>query len=105
MGGVGRLLTTESEMLTLLHSESFPIARYADALGRESISSRSVRTLDNLADAALKVLLVDPAILNSNGGLKLDGRTAVVGVGVEQPRWLTDENIYLHLPQDPSSPV
>ena len=34
--------------LTLLHSESFAIAPYADALRAESISARSVPSLDHV---------------------------------------------------------
>ncbi|HVR41354.1 MAG TPA: HD domain-containing phosphohydrolase [Thermoanaerobaculia bacterium] len=67
----------------------------------------SLETVLSADTSDLRVLLVDPAILNRNGStsLALDGRTAVVSVGIDQPRWLTDDNIYLHLPQDPSSPV
>jgi HD-GYP domain-containing protein (c-di-GMP phosphodiesterase class II) len=98
------------QTLTLLHSEVFPIGRYAEALTRESISSHRLGGLDQLLTAeagSLRVVLVDPAILNGNGTtLTLDKRTAVVGVGLdEQPSWLTDDNVYLHLPQDPSPSV
>jgi len=95
--------------LTLLHSDSFPIGRYAEALTRESIDSRRLGSLDQLriADPALRVVLVDPAILD--GGretLTLDTRTAVVGVGLdEQPHWLAQESIYLHVPKDPAAAV
>jgi HD-GYP domain-containing protein (c-di-GMP phosphodiesterase class II) len=96
------------QTLTLLHSESFPIGRYADALLRESIASRGLQSLDQLltADAAsLRVVVVDPGILNGHA-LTLDSRTAIVGVGLEeQPKWLTNDNVYLHLPTDPSPAV
>src|SRR6187399_1258276 len=96
------------QTLTLLHSPTFPIARYADALTREAISSASVERLDSIlaTDASsLRVLLVDPAILDGKS-LVVDARTAVVGIGLdEQPEWLTDDSIYLHLPESPSSPV
>ena len=96
------------QTLTLLHSESFPIGRYAEALMRESIASSGLRSLGQLltADpASLRVVLVDPGILNGHP-LQLDSRTAIVGVGLaEQPRWLTDDNVYLDLPHDPSPAV
>ncbi|HEX6160613.1 MAG TPA: HD domain-containing phosphohydrolase, partial [Thermoanaerobaculia bacterium] len=96
------------QTLTLLHSESFPIGRYADALTRESIAASGLQSLAQLltADpASLRVVLVDPGILNGNH-LQIDSRTAIVGVGLdEQPKWLTDDNVYLHLPQDPSPAV
>jgi HD-GYP domain-containing protein (c-di-GMP phosphodiesterase class II) len=95
-------------MLTLLHSESFPIARYADALTHESIAPASLGSLTQLitADpASLRVVLVDPAILHANE-LELDARTAIVGIGLsEPPAWLTDDNIYFPLPVDPDPSV
>jgi len=96
------------QTLTLLHSESFPIDRYAEALKRESIASRSVANLDSVdRDASsLRVVLVDRAILRGNSSRAVDSRIAVVGIGLEEaPKWLTDENIYLHLPENPSTAV
>ena len=98
------------QMLTLLHSESFPIGRYADGLTRESIASSSLVSLDQLRagdPSSLRVVLVDPAILNGgHAGLKLDARTAIVGVGLdEQPRWLADDSVYLHLSENPPPSV
>ena len=95
------------QTLTLLHSESFPIGLYADVLTRESISSSRLDSLDQLlvGDASsLRVVLVDQGITNGRKTiLPLDKRTAVVGVGLaEQPRWLGDDSIYLHLPENPS---
>ena len=95
------------QALTLIHSESFPIGRYADAFGKESIAPRSLHSLDALPSggSALRVVLLDSQI-SGNGGAPaaLDSRTAVVGIGLaEQPRWLTDENVYLHLPANPST--
>ncbi|PYQ53968.1 MAG: HD family phosphohydrolase [Acidobacteria bacterium] len=94
------------QMLTLIHSKSFPIARYAEALERESISPRLMETLDHLpSDAhALRVVLVDPAISGNGRAADIsDRRTAIVGVGLrEEPRWLTDETVYFDLPEDPS---
>jgi GAF domain-containing protein len=98
------------QTLTLLHSQSFPIGLYADVLTRESISSSRLDSLDQLliGDASsLRVVLVDPGITNGRRSiLPLDKRTAVVGVGLsEQPRWLADDSIYLHLPENPSTGV
>ena len=97
-------------MLTLLHSESFPIGRYAEGLTRESIAPSRLDSLDQLLTAdgsGLRVVLVDRGILNGRRtALRLDPRTAVVGVGLdEQPQWLADDSVYLHLPQDPSTPA
>ncbi|HEX6084956.1 MAG TPA: HD domain-containing phosphohydrolase [Thermoanaerobaculia bacterium] len=98
------------QMLTLLHSESFPIARYAEGLTRESIAPSRLDSLDQLLTAdgsGLRVVLVDRGIQNGRRkALRLDPRTAVVGVGLdEQPQWLADDSVYLHLPPDPSSPA
>lgn len=93
------------QTLTLIHSIDFPIGRYEDALLRESIKPHSLDSLDHLsADAAsLRVVLVDPAIGGNGGPSTLDARTAIVGIGLpEQPRWLNDDSIYFHLPQNPS---
>ena len=97
------------QTLTLIHSDAFPIARYADALGREEIAPRQVSTLANLAadGNSLRVLLVDSSI-GSNGHApgSIDGRTAVVGIGLsEQPKWLSEDSVYFDLPENPSSPV
>lgn len=98
------------QTLTLLHSESFPISRYHDVLTSESIAASSLNDLDQLhvADASgLRVVLVDPGIIEGRvTTLKLDSRTAMVGVGLaEQPGWLTEDSIYLHLPQNPETGV
>ena len=95
-------------MLTLLHSETFPIGRYADELTRESIEPSRLDDLDELLvndGGALRVVLVDPAITNGRRGvLHLDARTVVVGVGLtEQPKWLVDDGVYLNLPENPST--
>ena len=95
------------QTLTLLHSEGFPIGRYAEALTRESIAPRSLTNLQQLStsDGALRVLLVDRD-LGAPNLVRVDARTAVVGVGLaEQPRWLTDDSVYVQLPDSPSTPV
>lgn len=92
--------------LTLLHSETFPIGRYADALVRESIAPRTVTSLDNLGPDgnSLRVVLIDPQILQGRPGIDVGARTAVVGIGLdEQPKWLSEENVYVHLPASPST--
>src|SRR5688572_2514412 len=91
------------QTLTLLHSETFPISRYADALSREAISSRKLESLDQLLvsdTGSLRVALIDPGIVNGRHAvIHLDPRTAVVGVGIEgNPNWLADDSVYLHLP-------
>jgi len=74
--------------LTLLHSQTFPIGRYSDAFHAASISPRPVESLDRLGvDGSLRVVLVDPGILNGRS-FAPDARTAVVGIGLaEQPSW------------------
>jgi HD-GYP domain-containing protein (c-di-GMP phosphodiesterase class II) len=91
--------------LTLLHSDTFPIGLYAEALLRESITPRVVGTPSDATDTdALRVLLVDRD--KGSSTLPIDNRTAIVGIGlIEQPRWLTDESVYLHIPESPSAPV
>lgn len=98
------------QTLTLLHSDVFPIGRYAAELTRESIRASRLGDLDQLliVDAnALRVVLVDPAIVDgSRPAMHLDARTAVVGIGLdEQPKWLADDSVYVHLPQDPATSV
>jgi HD-GYP domain-containing protein (c-di-GMP phosphodiesterase class II) len=93
------------QTLTLIHSKSFPIARYADALQRESICPRLLETLEQLPTDVndLRVVLVDPAISNGQTAEITDRRTAIVGVGLaEEPQWLTDDTVYFDLPEDPS---
>ncbi|MDP9360759.1 MAG: GAF domain-containing protein [Acidobacteriota bacterium] len=92
------------QTLTLIHSESFPIGRYADALRRESIAPFPLTSLDQLTpDAgALRVILLDPAINNGRPS-SLDGRTAIVGIGLdEEPKWLAADSIYIDLPENPA---
>jgi HD-GYP domain-containing protein (c-di-GMP phosphodiesterase class II) len=91
------------QTLTLVHSESFPIGRYAEALRQESILSLPVTSLDELRTDAgsLRVILLDPAINNGRPS-SFDGRMAIVGVGLdEEPKWLDAGTIYVDLPKDP----
>src|SRR5688572_23306063 len=95
------------QTLTLLHSDTFPIGQYTEALLRESISPKVVGSaqLQPGDKNALRVLLVDRAN-TANATSVVDHRTAIVGVGLdEQPRWLSDDNVYLQLPENPSTPV
>ncbi|HEV7920805.1 MAG TPA: GAF domain-containing protein, partial [Thermoanaerobaculia bacterium] len=93
------------QTLTLIHPEWFPIGRYADAFGRESIAPSALRSLDALPreHSSLRVLLVDPRLISLNGASPaIDGHTAVVGIGLaEQPKWLTEESVYIDLPESP----
>ena len=94
--------------LTLFHSESFPIGRYADALRSAAIAPRALHSLDSLTPdgGALRVVLVDPSILDGRSPRPLDAQTAVVGVGLtQQPSWLSDETVYFDLPETPSAPA
>jgi HD-GYP domain-containing protein (c-di-GMP phosphodiesterase class II) len=92
------------QTLTLIHSESFPIGRYADALRREAIISLPLSSLDQIRtdSSSLRVILLDPDIKNGRPS-SFDGRMAVVGVGLdEEPHWLTDDSVYLEVPANPS---
>lgn len=94
------------QTLTLVHSDSFPIGRYAEALIRESISPLRVGDLGSLgpAGSSLRVVLVDRG--TGGDGAHLGTHTAVVGLGLEeQPKWLADDNVYLTLPSEPSTPL
>ncbi|HEY6843434.1 MAG TPA: GAF domain-containing protein, partial [Thermoanaerobaculia bacterium] len=94
------------QSLRLIHSKNFPIARYADALLRESITPGALESLDQLTSdhGSLRVVLLDES-MDRNGGIS-DVRTAVVGIGLaEQPKWLTDETVYFELPENPSQPA
>lgn len=96
---------TQMQTLTLIHSESFPIGRYADALLRESIAPLPVGSLDELTrdGNSLRVVLLDPAISNGRPA-GLDSRTAIVGIGLaEEPKWLSGESVYVDLPENPST--
>ncbi|MBV9496614.1 MAG: GAF domain-containing protein [Acidobacteria bacterium] len=97
------------QTLTLIHPEWFPIGRYAEALSRALIAPAAFRSLDSVPaeHASLRVLLVDPLIIQANGVMPaLDSQTAVVGVGLEeQPKWLTEESVYIDLPESPSAGV
>src|SRR4051794_33217760 len=86
------------QSLTLLYSDSFPIGRYSDALIAASISPARIEDHPTSPANALRVVVVD------NGQtFSVDSRTAVLGVGLtQQPSWLTDETVYLDLPEDPS---
>ena len=95
------------QTLKLLHSDSFPIGRYADALTRASIAPGRLENLDQLGTgdgSSLRVALIDPAMTNGRKSmLRLDPRTAVVGVGLaDQPQWLETDSVYLDLPAGPS---
>ncbi|HET7707036.1 MAG TPA: HD domain-containing phosphohydrolase [Thermoanaerobaculia bacterium] len=93
------------QTLTLLHSDTFPIAKYAEALSREAIAPKVVGSPRPPADGnALTVLLIDRG--NHASAAMVDQHTAIVGIGLEeQPRWLSDDNVYLQLPENPSAPV
>jgi HD-GYP domain-containing protein (c-di-GMP phosphodiesterase class II) len=98
------------QTLTLLHSEAFPIGRYADVLARESIAPKRLDNLEQLLTAdvsALRVVLVDRSVLNGRKEpLRLDHRTAIVGLGLDgQPAWIIDDNIYFDVPESPSTTV
>ena len=73
-------------MLTLLHSATFPIGRYADVLTREAIVTRSITDADQLVlsdPATLQVALVDPAILEgTRSAIRLDSGVVIGGTSL-----------------------
>lgn len=109
-GGRGSAkLHTNMQTLTLLHSSRFPIGKYAEALTRESISPAAMESLSQLKPdgGSLRVVLLDPGSDgNGSSAAALGKNTAIVGVGLkEQPKWLTDDSVYFHLPENPSQSV
>lgn len=94
-------------MLSLIHSVSFPIERYAGALRAESISLRPIQHLAELPPAAdsLNVILLDPTLApNGRISLPADLRTTALGIGLQDnAQLLSDDRIYFHLPAEPSS--
>jgi HD-GYP domain-containing protein (c-di-GMP phosphodiesterase class II) len=93
-------------MLSLIHSVSFPIARYADALRAESIAVRSVQHLREVPPSAdgLSVILLDRTLANGRASLPTDLRITVLGIGLQDnAQLLSDDRIYFHLPEEPSS--
>ncbi|HVT45590.1 MAG TPA: HD domain-containing phosphohydrolase [Thermoanaerobaculia bacterium] len=93
------------DRLTLLHSKSFPIERYADALARESIE---LIAIDSIASAAvqresLNVLLLDQELAGNGRPIPgIGARTVIIGIGLATSRKpLAGEEIYLNLPEDP----
>jgi HD-GYP domain-containing protein (c-di-GMP phosphodiesterase class II) len=97
------------QTLTLLHPGDFPIGRYSDALHRESIDPQRFDSLDHLSpdsNSSLRVVLVDRSTTGGRSIVPVDGRTAILGIGLdEMPRWLREDVVYLHLPANPSAPV
>jgi HD-GYP domain-containing protein (c-di-GMP phosphodiesterase class II) len=92
------------QTLTLIHSQGFPIGRYADALRQASITPQSLAALDQLApdDGALRVLLLDPAI-NNGRPRSFDGHTAIVGIGLPRaPEWLGEEDVFVDVAENPT---
>lgn len=95
------------EALSLIHSRAFPIARYAKALRGQNISVRQIDGLNELQNdrSGLNVVLLDSSLI-SNGQIALpaDGRTATVGIGLQDHAQLSgDDGIYLHLPEKPAA--
>lgn len=93
------------DQLTLLHSRSFPIDSYRDALQRESIQSRAIPSLAEvpISSQSITVLLLDQD-LSRNGHMIVDvgPRTAIIGIGLNNTRKLLgDTEIYLSLPDQP----
>ncbi|HEY5610170.1 MAG TPA: HD domain-containing phosphohydrolase [Thermoanaerobaculia bacterium] len=92
------------DRLNLVHSPRFPIETYRKFLDEASIESTSVDTLENFASTAgfMSVVLVDEQLANHGKTMgPADSLVALVGVGLDGPEWLTDERIYIHLPDQP----
>lgn len=93
--------------LRLLHSTNFPIDRYRAELDRELVKTVSVADLREVPaeEAKVNVLLIDDVLASQGEYVRSDDpRTTLVSVGlVSKPEWFTDDRVYLHLPEEPSS--
>lgn len=88
--------------LTLLHSDTFPIARYAAALDGEQIVTRAAGSAEPAGGPALQILLAD-ASMDGSQPSGVDARTAVIGLGLTAPpSWLGAKSSFLELPADPA---
>src|SRR5687767_6324359 len=92
------------ERLNVIHSPSFPTEGYSEVFGNPEIQTKAIKSLSELAPAGeqLRVVLFDSTFAgNGHPDLPLDGRTAMVGIGLENAEWLSDERIFLNLPAHP----
>lgn len=95
------------QTLMLLHSDAFPIGRYSEALKGEAISHQRFETLEGIGPdgGSLRVILMGRNDPDGERG-PFDRQTAIIGLGLEeQPRFLSEEDVYLNLPENPSTPV
>ena len=93
------------QTLTLLHSESFPIGLYADVLTRESIASSRLDSLDHSSSATpLRCAWSSSTRASPTAASAVcsstRARPSSAWDSTEQPRWLADDSIYLHLPRE-----
>src|SRR5688572_20206060 len=92
------------ESLSLVHSASFPIGRYSDALRSEDIALRQVGDLSQIdsSDGSLSVVLLDRALAGDGRAIPSDPRVTIIGIGLhETPMLVADDRIYFHLPENP----
>ena len=87
--------------LTLLHSSKFPIRSVCRRVYARGDRPASRRQSGRDHDRRRRLAARRPGRSRHHRQRRdrqLDGRTAVVGVGLaEQPTWLADDSIYLHL--------
>jgi len=97
------------ELLNLIHSSSFPIDRYRQALASQSIAPLSVNAMSEIESdpARLSVILLDGQLAASaRSSAPLSPKTAIVTIGLtETPSWLGSDSTYLNIPPDPSLQV
>lgn len=97
------------ELLNLIHSSSFPIDRYRQALANQSIAPLSINAMSEIeADPGrLSVILLDGQLAASARSVApLSPKTAIVTIGLtETPSWLGSDSTYLNIPPDPSLQV
>jgi HD-GYP domain-containing protein (c-di-GMP phosphodiesterase class II) len=92
------------ESLSLVHSASFPIGRYSDALRSEDIALHQVGDLSQIdsSDGSLSVVLLDRALAGEGRAIPSDPRVTIIGIGLhETPMLVADDRIYFHLPENP----
>jgi HD-GYP domain-containing protein (c-di-GMP phosphodiesterase class II) len=97
------------DALNVIHSPDFPIAKFRDALERDSIASRVLTDPAELSSSqsGLTVVLLDPTLArNGHDHPDIGPRVTVLGLGLRgAPSWISDDKIFLHLAADPAPEV
>lgn len=91
-------------VLNLLHSRSFPIDLYREALGDGGVLTRPVDSLSEFVPAPgnLSVILLDSELMRGGNGTSLPTSAAILSLIPERPSWINDEHVFLQLDGDPT---